>query len=369
MRILGNAHAERFFWAPTPLEVAPGRAVWERQRGREYLVFVDESFFEFFGFNNPNGNFCHAAIGFPADNYGALQERLAPIVQAYGVQVRKRLGRAEREVKSSDLRRLPIRFQARFARELADALGEQGGFVAGFYTPTDGFIMEDVRVSLIGAAEEVPQEHRDLYEVAREEALAQMRGPGQSGLITKLLFLPFAAFKFMLSSFGCDFRVQYDPRQGDEDRAVRDAIGDAMNLLLNVPAQMRPANKYFGMDANRRSEEELGLQLADVVAGYVRSFFRNNPAALREGSSARLITATSDEPLQKFEWHDGVLFKEASLHPMSAGLRRVLARRNIANMISYFYPVLAAGMLTCNTSNGQERDLEVSTGLILDLLD
>ena len=123
------------------------------------------------------------------------------------------------------------------------------------------------------------------------------------------------------------------------------------------------------MDTNRRSEDELGLQLADVVAGHVRDFFRNNPVALTEGSTARLITATSDEPLQKFEEINRVLFKTASLHPMSTRLRRTLTRRNMANLVSYYYPVLASGMLTCNTSNGQERDLELSTGLILDLLD
>lgn len=119
----------------------------------------------------------------------------------------------------------------------------------------------------------------------------------------------------------------------------------------------------------RRSEDELGLQLADVVAGYVREFFRRTPIALTEGSTARLITATSEEPLQKMELMDGVLFKIGSLQPMSARLKRSLTRRNMANLVSYFYPVLASGILTCNTSTGQERDLELSTGLIMDLLD
>lgn len=260
-------------------------------------------------------------------------------------------------------------FQARFARELTRALAEEGGFASGFYTPTDGFIMERVRVDLIDVAEEVPHDHQGLYDAARRDLLVAMRGPGQSELITRLLFLPVAAIKFMLGSFDCDFRIQYDPRQGDEDRAVRDTMGAGMNLLLNMPDQFRQTNNYHGMDTTRRSQDELGLQLADVVAGHVRNFFRNNPAALTEASTARLITATSIEPLQKFEEITGVLFKTASLHPMSARLRRILKRRNTANLVSYFYPVLASGILTCTTSNGQERDLELSTGLIMDLLD
>ena len=167
-------------------------------------------------------------------------------MQAYKRQVRRLVGDVPEEVKSSTLRTLPLRFQARFARELTRALAEQGGFVSGFYTPTNGLIMEKVRENLIDKAEEVPCDHQYLYDAARQELLTDMCGPGQSDLITKLLFLPVAAFKFMLSSFDCHFRLQYDPRQGDEDRAVRDAIGVGMNLLLNMPPRFRKSLIIWG---------------------------------------------------------------------------------------------------------------------------
>jgi hypothetical protein len=352
-----------------PLEIAPGRELWEAQRGNEYVVFMDESFYNFFGFNDPNGNFCHGAVGLPIRNYAALQQQLAPLVQSYYNKFNSLFGHPPTEIKSSDLRRMPLRFQARFARVLARMLAQQGGFVSGFYTPTDGFIMEQVRVDLLGEAEEVPAQHQDLYEAARRGLLAGIRGPGQANLITKLLYLPVAAIKFMLGSFDCNFRIQYDPRQGDEDRNVREMIGQGMDLLLRMPDHLRQANNYQGMGIDRQSEDELGLQLADVIAGHIREFFRNNPAALTAGSTSRLITAMSDEPLQKFEAMEGTLFKVASLHPMPRPLWRSLTRRNIANLVSYYYPVLAAGMLTCNTSNGHPRDLELSTGFISDLLD
>ena len=76
--------------------------------------------------------------------------------------------------------------------------------------------------------------------------------------------------------------------------------------------------KSESLSFDRQSEDELGLQLADVVAGHVRDFFRNTPHALTEGTTARLITATSDEPLQRFQDLDGLRFKVASLRPMSA---------------------------------------------------
>lgn len=285
--------------------------------------FIDESFYRFFGFDDPNGNFCHGAVGVPVKNYPAFQRQIAPLVQSYYRKFRFLFGHAPAEIKSSDLRRMPRLFQARFTRELSRMLAQQGAFVSGFYTPTEGFIMEQVRVDLLGEADEVPAEHLDLYDAARERLLAAVGGAGQAGLITRLLTLPVAAIKFMLGSFDCNFRIQYDPRQGDEDREVREAVAQYMNLLLNMPDPLRQANNYQGMDINRRSEDELGLQLADVIAGHVREFFRNNPQPLNVGSTPRLITATSDEPLQKFETMDGMLFKAASLHPIPRHLGAV----------------------------------------------
>lgn len=332
-------------------------------------MFVDESFYAFFGFNNPDGNFCHGAIGVPIDNYETLCQSLEPIINAYNRLVQKLTGRVPNEVKSRILRRLPLRFQVEFVRELTMRLEEQGGFVSGFYTPTRGFVMESVRTRLLDTAEEVPQDHQVLYEAAKQELTSNFQGNGQADLITNLILMPVASIKFLLGSFDCSYRIHYDPRQGDEDHAVRTAIGTCMNGVRNVPNVDWQFDNYRGMDTTRRSEEEIGLQLADVVAGDVRHFFRNDPDALIEGSTNRLITPDSDEPLQKFDELGGHLFKAASLRPMSTRLHRRLTRPNRANLISYYYPVLGSGMLSCTTFNGQARSLEMPTRSLYDLLD
>jgi hypothetical protein len=120
---------------------------------------------------------------------------------------------------------------------------------------------------------------------------------------------------------------------------------------------------------NVQSQDELGLQLADVIAGEVREFFRSNQEALTESATLRLITPDSDEPLQKFIEMHNITFKHGALSRMSRGLCRKLRRRNSANIISYYYPILSAGMLTCVTDTGQLRDLEISTRMISDLTD
>jgi hypothetical protein len=352
-----------------PLEVCPGRLIWERHRNREYLVFVDESFYRFFGFCAIDGNFCHGALGIPRDNYDQLKAVLQPLLRDYTRRVHQAIGQQPAEIKYSVLRTLPLSFRLRFARELVRALVETGGFVSAFYSSTRGTIMERVRTSLLERVDAVPDEHAALFTAAKTELLVQFQGVGQAELITHLLLTPFSSFSSLLRSFDCTFRVCYDPRQSDEDRQVRDEIADYMGRLVRVPDLFGNDTGYLGVEINTRSHDEIGLQLADVIAGEVREFFRSNPDALIESATLRLITPESDEPLQKFIEINNRTFKNGALSPMSNGLFRRLARRNSANIVSYYYPVLSAGMLTCVTDTGQLRDLEISTRLISDLLD
>jgi len=369
MRLVGNPNLGRLRWKPMPLAICPGRRIWERFSNQEYLVFVDESFYRFFGFDAPEGNFCHAAVGVPVNNYARLQRLLAPIIQDYNGEVQRVLGEAAGEVKYSTLRKLPIPYRAKFTRTLVSKLKDTGGFVAGFYSSTRGMVMERVRTNLLDEAAEVPIDHAALYDTARLELLDQFQGVGQSGILTMLLLTPFASISSLLRSFDSTFRVRYDPRQGDEDRVVREALADYMGRLVNVPDLFGPVSNYLGMEADISSHDDLGLQLADVIAGEVRDFFRNNPESLTESASLRLITPESDEPVQRFEKIAGNVFKKGVLTPMSAGLAEKLVCKTPENPISYCYPVLAAGMLTCVSDTGQLRDLEIPTRLISDLLD
>jgi len=369
MRIIGNQGQGRIIAQPMPLEVCPGRQVWERHRSREYLVFIDESFYRFFGFDALDGNFCHGALGVPRDNYDQLKAMLQPLVHDYGRRVHQASGQQPAEIKYSVLRTLPLPFKLRFARELVHTLVETGGFVAAFYSSTRGTIMERVRTNLPEHLDAVPDDHAALFAAAKAELLTQFQGVGQAELITRLLLTPFSALSAMLRSFDCTFRVCYDPRQNDEDQQVRDALTGFMGGLVRVPDLFGNDTGYLGVEINIRSHDELGLQLADVLAGEVREFFRSNPDTLTESATLRLITPESDEPLQRFIELNNITFKNGALSPMSKQLFRKLARRNSANIVSYYYPVLSAGMLTCVTDTGQLRDLEIPTRLISDLLD
>jgi hypothetical protein len=369
MRFVGNVRRRKLRTVPTPLEVCPGRKIWEAHRGSESIIFVDESFHRFFGFDTPDGNFCHGALGVPSHNYARLRGQMQSVVDDYCRKVRRLTGDAAREVKFSMLRRLPLRFRLSFTRELVRGLAGAGGFVAGFFSSTRGTVMEHVRTDLLDAAGEVPNDHHAMYDAARAELRERFQGAGQVELISNLLLTPFSSFVSFLGSFDCVFRVRYDPRQEDEDAAVRDALTNYMGMLVRVPELFGNDPRFLGMDINTPSHDDLGLQLADVVAGEVREFFRNSPEALTESATLRLITPDSDEPHQVFTPLSGRLVKTSVLSPMSPGLARRLVRRNSANLVSYYYPILSSGILSCVTDTGQLRLLEIPTRLVLDALD
>jgi hypothetical protein len=366
MRIVRNGRFGEFRSALAPLELCPGRKIWEDHRNLEYLIFVDESFHKFFGFADVDGNFCHATLGVPKDSYAQLQTSMEPLIEAYEHQIGLMTGERPRELKSTLLARLPLEFKASFTRQLVDSLVVAGGFVAGFYSTTRGIVMERVRTNLLDEATAVPEDHTDLYEAARTELLTQLQGVGQSALIERLLLLPFSALSNLMKSFGCKFRIRYDPRGATEDEEVRNAMGRYMTSLMRVPELFGTVNPFLGMEIHIPSHDDIGLQLVDVVAGEVRSFFRHNPEALNESATLKLITGDSEEPLEYFmEFNDSV-HKIGALSPMTLELATKLAVENYENLISYYYPVLAAGILACVTETGQPRLLEIPTQLILD---
>lgn len=369
MRLLRKKGWQRVKPVPMPLDLCPGRAVWQAFRNCEYIVFLDESFYQFFNFSIPDGNFCHGALGIPEKNYPRLKELMAPSIEEYRRRVRETSGSAPKEVKFTVLRTLPRGFRLSFTRELVKSLVETGGFVAGFYCSTLGIVMERVRTNLIDEADRVPDDSSALYDVARSELLAQFAGVGQSGLLNTLLMKPLAGIWSLLGSYENVFRVRYDPRERSEDRAVSEAMTDYMSRLVNVAELFGDKLRFIGMDVSVPSNDDIGLQLADIVAGEVRDFFRNNHDAITEGASPNLITAKSEESFEIYMPMNGMLFKRGSLSRMSKELARKLVRRNSRNPVSYYYPILAAGMLSLVTDTGQFRDLEISTRSIFDGLD
>jgi len=120
----------------------PGKKIWEPYAGREYTVFIDESFFNFFNFTHTDGKFVHSTVGIPTERYENLKLALRPAVDEYIRAVREATGAEPNELKSGDLYKLSFPLRRRLLLKLNSALAANGGFVTGFYTSNSGYVME-----------------------------------------------------------------------------------------------------------------------------------------------------------------------------------------------------------------------------------
>lgn len=211
---------------PKPLLTCPGLQYWRPHFRTPYLVFVDESFRGFFEFRE-QGYFAHAAVGIPESQYDGMKSAIAPAFEEY----RRLTSAGQREIKYTEFKRLAYRDRRRLAKTIRSAFKTHGAFINIFYSPLRSFVLEHTRTQLFfDGKREIPAHFTALYGEAVEHLKSEAKGPGQSGLIKKLLLLPIAAVANMLAAFGSPFTLIYDPRQRKEDRAVitanRWSVGD-----------------------------------------------------------------------------------------------------------------------------------------------
>jgi hypothetical protein len=357
---------------PFPLVTCPGRSVWEHYRSKDYTVFIDESFYNFFNYSFEDGNFCYGAVGVPSDECAAFEQRLSPLMLAHLDFVKQVSGRRPSEFKHSDLYKLPYSFRRKFALCINGALKAHGGFIAGFYTSTKGFVMEKIREELGRTCTRVPDDHRELYSTMVTKLSTMYEGPGQSQLISRLLNTPISSITNFLDAFDCHFKMFYDPRDGhEEDNRVKEEGEQFMRLLsradLKEALGINTGGK--GIEIRAASHQEFGLQMADFAAGEVRKFFRANPDVLCVGSGNDLVTPETDDERPCYAEINGRQTKIGRLIPIPPEIQKRFLKATEQVILPYCRNMIASGSLSCYTGFGQERIVRLFQGLFFDLCD
>ena len=308
-----------------------------------------------------NPNLHHGLVGIPEKEYEHFARGLAAVFAIYESYVVGDSGLHLREFKFEDFRRMDRPQREDIALRVSKLMKMYGAFFVGFYTHVAGVVMEHVRSELVGQATAVPEDHQNLYQDAATELRELLQGVGQSAVIARILRFPVLATANFLTYFGCKFKVLCDPREGKEDKAVQQAIDDLMKEHF-ARAAPEEAASYLGMDNSRQSHDERGLQIADLLAGEVRSFFESHAPLLTIGSSLVLIDGHSREEMEWWEAPAGVFQKLGRLQKIPSDVRPVLERADGTNCIPLYRHSLAAGLLTCYTDLGQPRHIEVFEG-------
>jgi Protein of unknown function (DUF3800) len=359
---------------PYPLLSAPGLPSWKRFLARDYLVFVDESFERFLKMTTADskyGNFAYGGLGVPASEYERLKHDLAPVVEDY----LKLVPGGEIEFKHREFKRIPYTDRRSLAKRMAQALWERGAFISGFYIPSRSLVMEQVRESLMFDHDELPADTSELYDIGVEELRQMFYNTGEkSELLSCLLTKAVAAWAYMLGFLDCHFRVFYDPREPDEDASVKEKI----DSMARAMAQLSPEVEglFLGLDIHCNSEDELGLQLADLVAGETREFFKSYPEMMSHGATRRIINQFSEEDLEVW---DVARPKNLVPTPNKMGalmeMPKEIAYRFAENdpaertVMNCFSPLISSGILTCYSSTGSPRHLMPFMLAIMDQAD
>jgi len=350
------------------MESSPATAAVLNHKNETYMVFMDETFRAFFGLERPKGYLCYSAVGIPENEYAYVKRSLTRIFKKYERYVVGDSGILLKEFKFEDFKKLTRDQREEIAAEIGRTIKLAGGFIIGFYTHVVGIVMERVRTNLIGEGDAVPEDHAALYDQAAIELRGELNGIGQSQTIAQILRFPLTAMCHYLEFPSCKFQLFCDPRESKEDRAVQLAMDDYIRNHFGR-ALPKEAGLYVGLDNTRPSHTEIGLQLADLLAGEIRSLFEAYPELLTESSNLELVTGSSREDMEWWEESLGLFQKLGHLVKMSDRLTRAVKHADGSNCFPFYRHSLASGLLTCFTDLGQPRQIEVFEGNFFQQLD
>jgi hypothetical protein len=330
---------------------------------------VDESFRSYFGFERPTGYLCYAAVGIPEQEYPYLKRSMTQIFAKYERYVTGDPDVRLSEFKFDRFKSLPPDQRQDLARQIQRVLRSYGCFITAFYIRTQGAVMEHLRSDLVGQLAEIPQDYESLYEEAvRELKEDASEGIAQSETIASILRIPLSGLSHFMAYFGCPFQVLCDPREAKEDKAVLAAIDMFFSGPMNAVAP-NEARLYKDMDNTVASEDEVGLQLADLLTGEVRLFFELNPEFLADQSSRKLVTSSSREDIEMWTTAMGIYHKYGSLSKIPQILMEKLERFSGESCLPIYRASFAAGLLSCYTEFGQPRHIELYEGNFFQQID
>ena len=164
-------------------------------------------------------------------------------------------------------------------------------------------------------------------------------------------------------------KVVYDPRERRENKAVKAGIqrtAEAAEKLTPVTAR-----RLLDVDITSISEDEVGLQYADLAAGETRAFLNVNPELRALGASPNLITSTSDEPFQVVAVFNGTAYKFGAATHMPTALRDRFFTTDPKGRTVFpeFTDLLLSGTITCFSVQGTPRHILPYDQLVVDQLD
>ncbi len=334
-----------------------------RTRREKYVVYIDESYTNEFP-RKPGGSLALAALIVSKKEAAKLDAGLAQIVtDAYR-------GNVPKEIKYTKLAKHPRLLEqvGRGISELISSLSTSA--IILIHVPSDGLIQEAVRVvRAVASYSKMPPSPAELSDAASHEKVEE----AVRGAVSRLAHTISGAVGQFLGSRGLSGEIWFDPRSKKLDEELHRQLARFLPLTpINTPLiphagtiVMPPPSRAMPRLGRRvtvkfatSSHKSAGLQIADFLAGDIRTFFADVPEILIDG--------TIDQPLV----NSRVLFPEVFRPtPLKETTRQKIAAYRGPSLLPHYRQKLVNSLVSCYAKNGQMRNVDLDAGMAYDIMD
>ena len=260
----------------------------------EYTVFIDESFFKWFGLPVKESNICYGALSLPKSRLKNL-ERFEKSIRQYAfdrLPASEQASHAGGELKYTAFRHFTPTVIDELGGKLDYFLSKNGAAIFGFFIPAEGLFNYHLRSDYIDDAKAL----RTLPEVDYKKRISEIRdgmlkkwedAEHNLGLLEEL-YPTF--FNFVVQYHGHylkkPFQIVYDSRHPEEDAELHKCAED---FARQADRATPGAFSHYRGYSTASSANSAGLRLVDWIAGEVRSFFYHNPVVVGGDSNPLLL--------------------------------------------------------------------------------
>jgi hypothetical protein len=332
-------------------------------RSEPCLVYIDESYSEQFP-RKADGSMSFAAFIVPESAVDRVRQGVEDIFQSCYSK-----GSQPKELKYSQIKKSGGLLD-RVGRRVADLIKSNPGCaVLTLYVPQSGLFGEERRsLYAVGHYEKKPPTAEELAAVASPKAVEEAVRETANKLAHTLI----ACVGNYLHGRNASGKVVLDPRNKRLDEPLvktLEALLPAtpvsapliphLDALVTVPphADMERLGDRLKVEVTGNSHQTHGLQIADFIAGDVRTFFEEVPELLTE--------ATDDAPIV----NKGILFPQVFQKSELSAATLEKAQKPGKSALPLYRERLANGLVSCYASNGQMRNINLIDGSVFDLMD
>jgi len=352
-KIAGGMEFDETVAAPAPAVDAPLEPC---------VVYVDESYTEQFP-RKSDGSLSFAALIVPEGAVEKLKQGVADIIQnCYR-------GSRPEELKYTKISKHPGLLD-RVGREVAALIKSiPECAVIGIYVPSSGLFGEKLRaLHAIGHYSKQAPTMDELEAIESPEAVEK----GVRETTNQIAQTVASCVASYVGSRNLSGRIVFDPRNRRADELLVKVLEEILpKTPINAPLFMHedrvvtvapgPTMETLGnrlkIEIGAESHETPRLQLADFLAGDIRTYFGEVPELLSE--------ATGDEPLV----NKNVLFPQLFRQTELSGSTKKKMKAKGRSALTLYRERLANGNLAAYAVNGQMRNIDTDKGMVYDIMD